>query len=113
MRRTFFFGVALLYTSLSCEATEGMHLYLKHCAACHGQNGERKAWNVTDPIAGWPAEAVKKALVAYKEHSRDQYGYGDYMHPQISKYSDKEIDKIARYIATLHNENTVLAAKRR
>ena len=111
--RTCLFGAAMLCASLAGATGEGMHLYQKHCAACHGQEGERKAWNVTDSIAGWSEEAVKKALTGYKEHSRDQYGYGDYMHPQISRYNDHEIDKIAHYIASLHQETSVIASQQR
>jgi len=84
-----------------CYGAEGMHLYQQHCAVCHGSDGERKAWNVTERIAGWPSDAVKKALTGYKEKNRDRYGYGAYMHPQINRYSYEQIELIAGYVATL------------
>ncbi len=92
-----------LYFSSLLHAVEGSHYYRQHCAACHGQHGERKAWSVTKPIADWTPEAVKQALVGYKDNSRDRYGYGAYMHPQISKYSQEEIDAIAEYVSSLGN----------
>lgn len=98
----------LLFSALS-HASDGSQLYGQHCAACHGQYAERHAWNVTSPIAGWKPDAVKQALLGYKSNNRDRYGYGAYMHPQVSKYTAEEIDAIARYIYSLggtHQQET-------
>jgi cytochrome c553 len=100
MRSTLFFIFILLF-SLPSHASEGSHLYEQHCAACHGQYGERHAWNVTRPIAGWRPEAVRQALIGYKKKDRNRYGYGAYMHPQISRYTPAQVKAIALYISSL------------
>ena len=82
-------------------ASDGYQHYQQHCAVCHGEYGERPAWNVTEPIAGWSEKAVEAALQGYKQHTRNRYGYGDYMHPQINTYSEGQIKAIARYLASL------------
>ena len=109
MRMIYLFCLTLLFTS-AAFASEGPKLYKQHCAACHGHQGERKAWNVTSPIAGWGSEAVKEALLGYKQNTRNQYGYGDYMHPQIDKYTIEEIEEISRYVATLTQQNLPIAS---
>lgn len=101
MRRTFFFTLTLFFGSSALFGADGFHLYKQHCAACHGQQGERKAWNVTSPIAGWSIDTVKNAMIAYKDKSRNLYGYGDFMHPQATNYSPGQIHLIAEYIASL------------
>jgi cytochrome c553 len=111
MRQPLFCALALLCTT-HLVAQDGMKLYKQHCAACHGQKGERKAWSVTEPIASWSPDAVKSALLGYKERTRDIYGYGDYMHPQISNYTPEQIEKISRYVSTLNRATGTLASKR-
>ncbi|MDX1296510.1 MAG: hypothetical protein R3302_09580, partial [Sulfurimonadaceae bacterium] len=64
-----------------------------------------------EPIAGWSSKAVQNALSGYKERTRDIYGYGDYMHPQINNYTNEQIEKISHYVSTLDRATGSLASK--
>lgn len=114
MRRTLLAAALTLWCAHDAAASEiGSQLFQQHCAVCHGHEAERSAWNVTDPIAGWPSPAVKRALMGYKQKTRDIYGYGAYMHPQINRYTSEEIDAIADYIASIDRASALLAAKQK
>ena len=113
MRQTLLGALALLISLYATASETGSQLFKKHCAVCHGHDAERRAWNVTDPIAGWPPELIKRALMGYKQKTRDIYGYGAYMHPQIDRYTPEEIDAIIAHIASLDRATSLLAAKQR
>lgn len=113
IRQTLLSALVFLTYLHATPSERGLQLFQKHCAVCHGHEAERKAWNVTDPIAGWPPELIKRALMGYKQKTRDIYGYGAYMHPQINRYTPEEIDAIIAYIASLDRAASLLAAKQK
>lgn len=112
IRRTLLTSL-LLFTVDASALDTGADLYQQHCSVCHGHQANRKAWNVTDKIATWSQEMIVEALEGYKHKERNVYGFGDYMHPQISRYSDEEINAIAYYISALGKRSDHLAAKSR
>ncbi|RLA68949.1 MAG: hypothetical protein DRG24_09290, partial [Epsilonproteobacteria bacterium] len=85
------------------EDSEGAQLYQK-CAPCHGATAEKSAYGVTAIINRWSSSTIKDALEAYKAGTRDEYGYGELMHTQVSTYTDEQIEKVSKYIPTLNTE---------
>jgi len=78
---------------------DGQALYAK-CVACHGAKAEKKALNKSQVIQGWSIAKTTKALKGYKDGS---YGGSmkTVMQSQIKKYSDEEIQAVAKYILNI------------
>lgn len=76
----------------------------KKCAICHGQNGEKQSLGVSEIIAGWKAEEVKKILHEYKDRTRDTYGFGTMMGGQATKLSDEQMQQVSEYVEKLKAE---------
>jgi cytochrome c553 len=76
----------------------GIDLYVK-CAACHGQNGEKKALGTSQVIKGWSVEQSVSALKGYKNKT---YGGSmkTVMTTQVATLSNEDIDALAQLIAT-------------
>jgi cytochrome c len=81
-------------------ASEGADLY-KQCVACHGINGEKKALNKSEVIAGWNTSRIEAALQAYRAGTRNINGMGTLMKGKVAAYSDEEIHAVAEYISAL------------
>lgn len=81
-------------------AANGTDLY-KQCVACHGLNGEKKALNRSEVIAGWDISRTEAALQEYKAGTRNISGMGTLMSSKVAAYSDEEIHAVAEYIQAL------------
>jgi len=90
----------LIFINTTLIASDGADLY-KQCVACHGINGEKKALNRSEIIAGWDTARIETALLAYKAGTRDINGMGRLMKGKVAAYSDEEIHAVAEYISTL------------
>ena len=79
--------LTLLFASGSpALAADGVALYNKHCASCHGKQGK----NGKDvPVAGLPADRVAANI---KDHPLSMNSF---------KLSDAQIQAIAKYLAAL------------
>lgn len=97
MKKFLLFAMALIVTSLM--AGEGENLY-KKCAACHGMNGEKKALNKSQVIAGWSEDKLITAIKGYKDGSYGGAMKG-IMKGQVNSLNDAQIEKVAKHIATL------------
>jgi len=97
LRQTVLF---LIFISTTLIASDGADLY-KQCVACHGINGEKKALNKSEVIAGWDIARTEAALQEYKAGTRNINGMGTLMKGKIAAYSDEEIYAVAEYISTL------------
>ena len=84
----------------AADAAAGKAKFAK-CAGCHGQNGEKKALNKSEVIAGWDAAKVEEALKGYKAGKRNEHGMGGLMKGQVASYSDEDIKAVAAYISSL------------
>ena len=80
-------------------AIDGAKLFAK-CAGCHGSHGERKALGKSQLIQAWSEEKTLTALHGYKDGSYGSSMKG-VMKSQISKFSDAEIQAVAKYISGL------------
>lgn len=82
------------------EAISGHVIFVRKCASCHGQNGEKSALNKSQVIAGWDK---KKSAEALKGYQNDSYGSSlkGIMKAQANSLSDEQIEAVTEYISTL------------
>lgn len=73
----------------------------KNCSICHGEKAQKRSLNVSQVIAGWPAEKIVEKLKAYKSKQLDQYGFGSMMYNKATKLTDQEMMEVAKYIEGL------------
>ncbi len=82
------------------EAVNGYNIYVRKCASCHGQNGEKAALNKSQVITGWDKEKTVSALKGYQDGS-----YGSNMKAimkgQASALNDAQIEAVSKHISTL------------
>ncbi|BCD60883.1 MULTISPECIES: c-type cytochrome [unclassified Nitratiruptor] len=71
------------------------------CASCHGTDGKRKALGKSGIIAGMSKDEVLKKLKEYKSGTLNKYGMGPLMKAQVAGLSDKELEALAEYIASM------------
>ena len=92
-----------LLTSMSISTyaiADGESLY-KNCAGCHGDNGQTKALQLADAIAGQDKNTTIKQLTAYKNGELNKYGLGNIMKMQVATLNKQDIEELADYIAGL------------
>jgi len=81
-------------------AVNGYNIYVRKCASCHGQNGEKAALNKSQIITGWDKEKTVSALKGYQDGS-----YGSSMKAimkgQVSALNDAQIQAVSEHISTL------------
>lgn len=82
------------------EPVNGHAIFVHKCVSCHGKNGEKLALNVSEAISGWEAERTVSALKGYRNGTYGKNLKG-IMKGQVSSLSDKQIEAVAGYIATL------------
>ncbi len=68
------------------------------CAACHGQNAEKKALNASKIIKGWDAAKIASAIFGYQDGSYGGAMKG-LMTAQVINLSEAEVNALAEYIA--------------
>ena len=93
-------SILLLSGVATLAMADGAALF-KKCGICHGEQGQKRSLNVSKVIAGWKAEDVVEALKAYKEKSRNQYGFGNMMGGQATKLTDEQMREVAEYVESL------------
>ncbi|BAF70686.1 c-type cytochrome [Nitratiruptor sp. SB155-2] len=71
------------------------------CASCHGPDGKRKALGKSGIIAGMSKDEVLKKLKEYEAGTLNKYGMGPLMKAQVAGLSDKELEALAEYIASM------------
>jgi len=83
----------------SPKKVSGATLFVK-CAACHGQNAEKKALNKSQVIKGWSPEKVTAAIEGYRAGTYGSSMKG-VMKPQVAKLTKDEIKAVSNYISKL------------
>ena len=78
----------------------GHAVFVRQCASCHGQNGEKSALNKSKVIQGWETQKTVMALKGYQDGTYGSSMKG-IMKAQVSSFSDAQIDAVAEYISTL------------
>jgi len=85
--------------AMTPQKSKGAELYAK-CAACHGQNAEKKALGTSQIIKGWSVEQTVNSLKGYQNKT-----YGGNMKTimigQVANLSDEDIEALAQHISSL------------
>ena len=102
-----FFLVVLIFILIACGgghsgSSDGIVLYTKKCAMCHGINAEKKAIGKSDVIVSWDAAKIEEALNGYKVGSRNVHGMGHMHSSHLSTFSAEDIKAVSDYIDSLN-----------
>lgn len=89
---------ASVYKSGLLLPANGEAIYKQECVACHGEKGEKSAYDKSAAIAGLDAATMAKDLKDYRYGSLNKYGYGSLMKGKTADLSWDEIDAVAQYI---------------
>ena len=76
----------------------GEAIYKMVCASCHGDKGEKIAFEGSVAIAGMDTAKLAKELKDYRYGSVNKYGYGALMKSKLVDLSWDEIDALAAYV---------------
>lgn len=77
---------------------KGEVIFKKQCATCHGDNGEKSAFEGSGAITGMDTATLSKELKDYRYGSINKYGYGALMKSVLTDLSWDEIDAVSAYV---------------
>jgi cytochrome c553 len=89
---------ASVYKSGVLLPVNGEAIYKKQCATCHGDNGEKIAFEGSVAITGMDKIKLAKELKDYRYGSINKYGYGALMKSVLADLSWDEIDGVSAYV---------------
>jgi len=89
---------ASVYKSGVLLPANGEVIYKGQCAKCHGDNGEKIAFEGSIAIAGSETTKMAQELKDYRYGSINKYGYGALMKTILTDLSWDEIDAVAAYV---------------
>ncbi len=76
----------------------GEVIFKNQCATCHGDNGEKSAFEGSGAITGMDTATLAKELKDYRYGSVNKYGYGALMKSVLADLSWDEIDAVSAYV---------------
>ncbi len=91
--------ILITVTTIAILNTVTFAIDLTTCIGCHGKHFEKSAMNTSRIVKDLKPNEIRKALKGYKEGSHGG-AMKDTMNRQISKFTDKEIEKIITIITT-------------
>lgn len=70
------------------------------CSRCHGEQGQNKAYGVSQVISGMSQDEIEQALRGYRSGT---YGgaFKGVMREQAGSLSEQEVPVLARYVSAL------------
>ncbi len=89
---------ASVYKSGLMLPANGEVIYKKQCATCHGDSGEKSAFEGSGAITGMDTATLAKELKDYRYGSINKYGYGAQMKSILVDLSWDEIDAVSAYV---------------
>ena len=78
----------------------GKKLYLSTCLQCHGEKGEKEAYNTSKPLNTLSLEDMKSAIQDYKLGDKDN-GMAVVMNPYAGFLTSVDLEKVYNYLETL------------
>jgi cytochrome c553 len=80
-------------------AFDAKHTFNTKCASCHGTDASKSALGKSKIVSNMSKDEITNALKGYKAGT---YGASmkSLMQGQVSKFNEKELESIAKYIAT-------------
>ena len=76
----------------------GSDIFTNQCASCHGDNGEKVAFEGSKAITGMDTATLAQELKDYRYGSINKYGYGAQMKSVLADLSWDEIDAVSAYV---------------
>jgi cytochrome c553 len=82
---------------------DAQKIYTSKCQTCHGENGEKKAYNSSRPLKDLSLEDMEESIKDYKNGTKNS-GNATIMAPYASFVDYKEIKGIHAYINKINNK---------
>ena len=82
---------------------DAQKIYTSKCQTCHGENGEKKAYNSSRPLKDLSLEDMEESIKDYKNGTKNS-GNETIMAPYASFIDYKEIKGIHAYINKINNK---------
>lgn len=100
-------GFVLAVVSLaSLSYADGRTLY-KKCKGCHGKTAMHAPFEIqTGIIAGRTQEELQAIMIAIKNDAYKDGKLNQIMKKTISRFSNEEIEELAKYISTFKRDKT-------
>lgn len=85
---------------------DGVKFYMKRCAVCHGEKGEKTPLKGMRPLAGRDAGELARKVKSYRDQDERHGAYAIYeenivMSEATYSISDQQISAIATYLSGL------------
>ena len=82
---------------------DAQKIYTSKCQTCHGENGEKKAYNTARPLKDLSLEEMEESIKDYKNGTKNS-GNATIMAPYASFVDYKEIKGIHAYLSKINNK---------
>lgn len=82
---------------------DAQKIYTSKCQTCHGENGEKKAYNSSRPLKDLSLEDMEESIKDYKNGTKNS-GNATIMAPYASFVDYKEIKGIHAYLNKINNK---------
>ena len=80
----------------------GKELYTKKCQSCHGEKGEKSAYNVAMPLKDMSVDDMAHAIGQYTNRNDYGYDYNMVMRPIAANTTKADIVKIKDYLDSVN-----------
>ena len=80
----------------------GKEIYTSKCQSCHGEKGEKAAYNVGMALKDMTLEDMEDAIGQYTNRSDYGYGYNILMRPIASNTTNAQLAKIKDYLDSIN-----------
>lgn len=81
---------------------EGKEIYVNKCQSCHGEKGERSAYNVGNALRDISLEDMEYAINRYTHDPDYGHGYNILMRPIAASISSTQLAKIKDYLNSIN-----------
>ena len=81
---------------------EGKEIYVNKCQSCHGEKGEKVAYNVGNALKDISLDDMEYAINRYTHDSDFGYGYNMLMKPIASNTTSADVAKIKAYLDSIN-----------
>jgi len=88
----------------------GKNLY-SSCVSCHGEKGEKSAYNVSKPLNSLSVDEMDVIIGSYTRDSSYGYGYQMVMQQYAYSLTENKIKDIKAYLDSVNNKNQEVETK--
>jgi len=81
---------------------EGKEIYISKCQSCHGEKGEKIAYNVGNALKDLSLDDMEHAIGQYTNRSDYGYGYNMLMKPIAANTTKTQLAKIKDYLDSVN-----------